>query len=69
MIENFSNGLRLRGGVHFVDSLPKTHNGKFLRNKITEMAEKMFKVAKENDRDIEKYLSDIPDEYRKLITN
>lgn len=67
--ENFANGLRLRAGVYFVDSLPRTHNGKLIRNKITQMAAEMFKVAKENDPDIQKCLSEIPEEYKRLITN
>lgn len=33
------------------------------------MAEQMFKVAKQTDPDIQKYISEIPDEYKKLITN
>lgn len=67
--ENFANGLRLRGGVYFVDSLPKTHTGKLIRKKITEMTEKLFKMTKQTDPDIQKYLSEIPDEYKKLISN
>lgn len=68
-VEKFPEGLQLRGGIYFVDSIPKTHNGKFKRNKIVKMAEEMFKAAIKSDRDIQRYLSDIPNEYKKLIYN
>uniref|UniRef100_A0A182QIE9 AMP-dependent synthetase/ligase domain-containing protein n=1 Tax=Anopheles farauti TaxID=69004 RepID=A0A182QIE9_9DIPT len=32
---------RLRGGVYFVEELPKTHSGKILRRKVTEMIRAM----------------------------
>lgn len=67
LIENFPNGLKLRGGVYFVDSLPKTPSGKYIRKEITEMLKKMFNATKENDPLIQSYLSDIPDNYKRLI--
>lgn len=33
------------------------------------MAEEMFNAIKETDPDIQKHLSEIPDEYKRLITN
>ena len=66
-IENFPNGLKLRGGVYFVDSLPKTPSAKFIRKEITDTVKKLFNAAKESDPLIQSYLSDIPDEYRRLI--
>lgn len=50
-----------------MDSLPRTHNGKLVRNKATKMAEEMFEMAKENDHDVREYLLDISVGYRKLI--
>lgn len=67
LLENFPTGLHLRAGIYFVDSLPKTHSGKFIRKEITEMLKKMFIAAKENDPLIQSYLSDIPDNYKRLI--
>lgn len=65
--EHFPSRSRLRGGVYLVESLPTTHNGKLIRRQITELATEMFKTAKENDPDIQSYLKDIPEEFRKLI--
>lgn len=65
--ENFPNGLKLRGGVYFVDSLPKTHSGKFIRKEITHMLKKLFDELKSSDPLIQSYLSDIPDDYKRLI--
>lgn len=67
VIENFPDGLKLRGGVYFVDSLAKTHSGKFIRKEITDTVKKLFIAAKESDPLIQLYLSDIPDDYRRLI--
>lgn len=66
-IEKFSSGLRLRAGIYFVDSIPKTPTGKFVRKKVMELAEQFFKVAKEVDPDVQKHLLDIPDEYKRLV--
>lgn len=67
MIENFPDRSKLRGGVYFVDSLPKTHNGKMIRKEITDLATAKFTSAKSNDPDLQSYLSDFPDEFRRLI--
>lgn len=65
-IEKFPIRSRLRGGVCFVDSLPKA-TGKPIRKEIVEIAAQRFKSIKESDPDIQSYLSDIPEEFRKLI--
>lgn len=67
LTEHFPDGLKLRGGVYFVDSLPKTHSGKFIRKEITDAIEYMFNAAKENDPQIQQYFSDISDDYKRLI--
>lgn len=66
-IENFSNRLKLRGGVYFVQSLPKTNNGKLRRMEITDMAAEIFRATMHTDPDIQLSLSDIPEEIRNLI--
>lgn len=66
-IDNFPNGLKLRAGIYFVDSIPKTPTGKFVRRKATELAEQLFKVAKESDLDVQQHLLDISEEYRRMI--
>lgn len=66
--ENFSDGLKLRAGVYFVDTLPRTHNGKLMRNKATKMAEEKFIIAMGNDPDVRNHLFDISVGYRKLIS-
>lgn len=66
-IENFSDPSKLRGGIYFVESLPKTHNGKLIRKGITQLATEMFKATKDTDPDIHFYLSDIPEEFRMFI--
>lgn len=66
-LEKFPSRSRLRGGVYFVDSLPNTHSGKLIRRKITEIATDMFKAAKSSDPDVQSYLREIPEEFRKLI--
>lgn len=65
--ENFSNPSKLRGGIYFVDSLPKTHNGKLIRKKITQIATEMFRKIQDTDPDIQLFLSDIPEEFRMFI--
>lgn len=65
--ENFPNGLKLRAGVYFVDSLPKTPSGKFIRKQITDVIQKLFNAAKDSDPILQGYLSDIPDDYKRLI--
>ena len=57
----------LRGGVYFVDSLPKTPSGKVIRGKVTELATEIFHKAGINDPDIQSYIADIPEYVRKLI--
>lgn len=63
------NGLKLRGGVYFVDSdsIPKTNSGKYIRKEITDTVKRMFNATRENDPLLQSYLSDIPDEYKQLI--
>uniref|UniRef100_A0A182Y9R1 Uncharacterized protein n=1 Tax=Anopheles stephensi TaxID=30069 RepID=A0A182Y9R1_ANOST len=39
--EQVSDFKRLRGGVHFIEELPKTDSGKVLRRKVTEMIARM----------------------------
>lgn len=67
IIENFADGLKLRGGVYFVDSIPKTPTGKFVRKQATEIATKLFETAKNTDKDVRQYLLDIPENFRKII--
>lgn len=67
IVETFPKRSRLRGGVYFVDSLEKNLNGKLMRKTVTEMATALFKAAKNNDPDIQSYLQDIPEEFRKMI--
>ncbi|XP_031635418.1 4-coumarate--CoA ligase-like 7 [Contarinia nasturtii] len=57
----------LRGGVYFVDSLPKTPSGKIIRRKVAELATEIFHKRGINDPDIQAYIADIPEEYHKLI--
>lgn len=66
-VENFPNGLKLRAGIYFVDAIPKTPTGKFSRKKVTELAEQHFKMAKQNDPDVQQHLLDISEEYRRMI--
>lgn len=66
-LEHFPNQTRLRAGVYFVDSLPKTSNGKLVHREITKLASEMFDVAKQSDPEIQSYFSDIPAEFEKLI--
>lgn len=56
-----------RGGVYFVDSLPRTKNGKLLRKEITDVATELFQSIMDTDADIQAHLSEIPTEFRKLI--
>lgn len=65
--DKFPNRAKLRGGVYFIDSLPKTFNGKLVRARITEIAIERFNVARECDSDIQSYLSEYPEDNRKLI--
>lgn len=67
LIENFPNGLKLRGGVYFVDSLPKTNSGKYIRKEITDTVKGMFNATKDTDPLLKSYLSDIPDDYKRLV--
>lgn len=67
IIDKVPSHSKLRGGVYIVDSLPKTHNGKIVRRTILEKTTKMFEAIKNIDLDIQSYLQDIPDEFRKLI--
>lgn len=59
--------MKLRGGVYFVDSLPRTKNGKLLRKEITDIATEMFRAIMDTDADIQSHLSEIPLEFRKLV--
>lgn len=65
--ERFPDRSKLRGGVYFVDKLPKTHNGKIIRKEITDFAAQSFRTIKDTDPDIQSYLDDYPEEFRKLI--
>lgn len=65
-LDKFPNRYKLRGGIYFVDALPKTNSGKPLRPKITAMAAEYFKMAKQNDP-IKAFLMDIPEEFQHLI--
>lgn len=58
---------RLRGGIYFVDSLFKTHNGKLDRIQIRKQAAYLFYKAQNSDPDIQTLLNDFPEDYRKLI--
>lgn len=63
--EPFPRRLWLRAGVYFVKS--KTGTGKLLRREITKTASQLFEKTKHNDPDIQSYVSDIPEAFRKLI--
>lgn len=65
--EKFSDRLKLRGGVYFTESLPKTKTGKLRREAITKLAADMFKAAIHTDPDIQSYLTDIPSQSMKLM--
>ena len=67
ILEKFPKRSWLRAGVYFVESLPKTNNGKLVPREITKMASEMFEELKQKDTDIQLYLADIPLEFRKLI--
>lgn len=66
-LDNFPNRYKLRAGVYFVDSIPKTHTGKHIRGQATKLATQLFDKLKENDPVIKLFLSDIPEQFRKLI--
>lgn len=66
-LDNFPDRAKLRGGVYFVESIPKTPIGKIQRTKAIEQAVKLFREAKENDIDVQSYLSEISHEFRTLI--
>lgn len=57
----------MRGGVYFVESLAKTHNGKPAKTEIAELAQKLFERAVKNDEMVRASLSVIPDEFRNVI--
>lgn len=67
LLEKFPHRSRIRGGVYFVEALPKTPTGKPIRREIAEIATGRFQSMKETDPDIKSYLMDIPEEFRKLI--
>lgn len=67
-LDKFPDRSWLRGGVYFVESLAKTHNGKVVKREVTQLAQKLFERAlKTNDEMVLASLSVIPDEYRRLI--
>lgn len=66
-VENFPDRYKLRAGVYFVDSIPRTPSGKPLRRVIVESTTEMFKTAMECDAELRSYIEDIPEELRKLI--
>lgn len=66
-VENFPNRAKPRGGVYFVDELTKNHNGKLIRREITKLAVREFRLAKENDAEVQSFLDDFPDEFRAII--
>lgn len=41
----------LRGGIFFVEELPKTHSGKVLRRKVKEMAIQMYNERRSLEAD------------------
>lgn len=66
-LENFPSRLKLRGGVYFVDSLPRTKNGKLRRKEITDIATELFRATMDTDPQIQLHLSEIPSEFRNLV--
>lgn len=68
LLDNFSDRLKLRGGIYFVQSLAKTNTGKLRREAITHRAAEMFREAiRCNSSDIRSYLADIPDQFIKIM--
>lgn len=67
MCRFIDNRSKPRGGVYFVDELPKNQNGKLLRGQITKLAMQWFKVALETDAELQSYLADIPEDSRATI--
>ena len=65
--DNFPNRAKPRGGIYFMDKLPKTHNGKLIRKEITKYATQQFRSARENDAELQSYLANIPEEFREII--
>lgn len=65
--EHFSDRLKLRGGVYFTESLPKTMTGKLRREAVTQMAANMFREAIRSDPNIKSFLDDIPEQAMKLM--
>lgn len=59
--------MKLRGGVYFVDSLPRTKSGKLRRKEITDIATKLFHATMHMDAQIQLHLSEIPSEFRNLV--
>lgn len=57
----------MRGGVYFVDSLPRTKNGKLRRKEITDIATELFRTTMDTDAQIQLHLSEIPQEFRNLV--
>lgn len=64
--DKFDNYAKLRGGVYFVDSFPRTLTGKVVYRNVKEYATKMFK-ARATDPIIQEFIADIPEEMRNLI--
>lgn len=65
--DKFPNRSKLRAGIYFVDTLPKTNSGKPMRTKIIAMAAELFTEAKRTDHVVKSFLSDIPAEFQHLI--
>lgn len=66
-LDTFPNRSKLRAGVYFVNSLPKTTSGKPMHSKIVEITAELFNVAKYNDPIVKSFLMDIPTEFKHLI--
>lgn len=44
-LDNLGQCCKLRGGVYFLESLPKTSSGKILRGAVKERITELFKVG------------------------
>lgn len=65
--DHFPDRAKPRGGVYFMNELPKNHNGKLIRREITKYATQQFRIARKNDAELETFFVDFPKEFRDIV--